>query len=165
MVKKRINAQDLVHKIEKITRARMASQEVVALNDFRDFKKKIDPKIILVIEDDETMRAAIKKIFESDGYLVKLAPDGTELSEALQTYAPDIILLDIGLPWLNGIELGQMLKEHKDLKKIPLIFISGKATDDEIKQAFEIGADDFVRKPFDIDKLKKTVATLLKIKS
>jgi two-component system aerobic respiration control protein ArcA len=163
MAKKRINTQDLVDKIERITKARMASQEVVPLSDFRDLKKKIESKTILVIEDDETMRAAMKKIFEMDGFTVKLAADGTELSTALDSGSPDLILLDIGLPWLNGFELGQMLKEHRELKKIPLVFVSGKTSDEDVKMAFEIGADDFIKKPFEIEKLKKTVATLLKI--
>ena len=165
MPKKKINATDLIAKIEKITKARMASQEVVALDNFRDLKKKSEHKTILVIEDDETMRAAMKKIFESDGYTVKLAADGTELSKVLDDNSPDLILLDIGLPWLNGFELGTMLKEHRDLKSIPLVFVSGKTSDEDIKQAFEVGADDFIKKPFDIDKLRKTVETLLKIKS
>lgn len=163
MAKKKINAQDLIARIEKMTKARMATGEVVQLDNFRDLKKKIDPKTILVIEDDETMRAAMKKIFELDGYIVKLAADGTELATLLDSVSPDLILLDIGLPWLNGYELGQLLKEHKDLKKIPLVFVSGKTSDEDIRKAFEIGADDFVKKPFEIEKLKKTVATLLKI--
>lgn len=164
MAKKKINAGDLIAKIEKIAKARMASGEVVELQSFRDFKKKTDPKVILVIEDDETMRNAMKRIFEMDGFTVKLAADGTELSTVLDESAPDLILLDIGLPWLNGFELGQMLKEHKDLKKIPLVFVSGKTGEDDIKRAFELGADDFIKKPFEIEKLKKTVATLLKLK-
>lgn len=163
MAKRKINTQDLITKIERLTKARMASQEVVPLSNFRDLKKKIDPPTILVIEDDETMRAAMKKIFEMDGFVVKLAADGTELSSALDNTSPDLILLDIGLPWLNGFELGQMLKEHRDLKKIPLVFVSGKTSDEDVRRAFEIGADDFIKKPFEIEKLKKTVATLLKI--
>lgn len=165
MAKKRINAQDLISKIEKITKARMASQDVVQLDNFRDLKQKRDQKTILVIEDDETMRNAMKRIFELDGFVVKLAADGTELSTVLDDASPDLILLDIGLPWLNGFELAQLLKEHRDLKKIPLIFVSGKTSDEDVKRAFEIGADDFVKKPFEIEKLKKTVTTLLKIQS
>ena len=165
MAKKKINTTDLILKIEKIAKARMASGEVVELQNFRDFKKKSEPKVILAIEDDETMRAAIKKIFEMDGFIVKVAADGTELSGVLDDLSPDLILMDIGLPWLNGFELAQMLKEHKELKKIPLIFISGKTSDEDIKKAFEIGADDFIKKPFEIEKLKKTVNTLLKISS
>ncbi len=163
MAKKKINASDLVSKIEKIARARMASGEVVELNNFRDLKKKVEPKSILVIEDDETMRAAMKKIFEMDGFIVRLAADGTELAGALEDITPDLILLDVGLPWLNGFELAQMMKEHKDLKKIPLIFVSGKTSDEEIKKAFEVGANDFIKKPFEIEKLKKTVNALLKL--
>lgn len=164
MAKKKINASDLISKIEKITKARMAEQEVVPLNQFRDLKKKLDVKTLLVIEDDETMRAAMKKIFEMDGYVVKLAADGTELAQVLEDTSPDLILLDIGLPWLNGFELGQMLKEHKDLKSIPLVFVSGKTSDEDVKRAFAIGADDYIKKPFDIDAIKKTVATLLRVK-
>lgn len=163
MAKKKINAQDLITKIEKITKARMASQDVVQLDNFRELKQKLDQKTILVIEDDETMRNAMKRIFELDGFIVKLAADGTELSKVLDDASPDLILLDIGLPWLNGFELAQLLKEHRDLKKIPLIFVSGKTSDDDVKKAFELGADDFIKKPFEIEKLKKTVATLLKI--
>lgn len=163
MSKRKINATDLIKKIEKITKARMASGEVVDLQNFRDLKKKIDPPIILVIEDDETMRMAIKRIFEIDGYIVKMAADGTELSGLLEDTSPDLILMDIGLPWLNGFELGQMLKEHKDLKKIPLIFVSGKTSEEDVKKAFEIGADDFIKKPFEVEKLKKAVRVLLKL--
>jgi two-component system aerobic respiration control protein ArcA len=163
MKNKRINTQDLVNKIEKMTKARIASQEVVQLDQFREVKKKLDPKVILVIEDDETMRMALKRILEGEGHVTKLAADATELSTVLDDHSVDLILTDVGLPWINGFELAQMLKEHRDLKKIPLVFISGKASEEDMKKAFEIGADDYIKKPFDVDKLKKTVNTLLKI--
>lgn len=163
MKDKRINTKDLIQKIEKMTKARIASQDVVSLDQFREAKKKLDPKIILVIEDDETMRMAMKRILESEGYVTKLAADGTELSTVLDDHPVDLILMDVGLPWINGFELAQLLKEHRDLKKIPLVFVSGKASEDDMKKAFEIGADDYIKKPFDVDKLKKTVETLLKL--
>lgn len=163
MAKKKINTADLVSKIEKITRSRMLSSPVVELDSFRDFKKKTVPKVILVIEDDETMRTAMKRIFDSEGYVVKLAADGGELSVALDDVPPDLIIMDVGLPWMNGFELAGLLKDHKDLKSIPLVFVSGKTSDEDMKQAFDIGADDYIKKPFDIEKLRKTVATLLKI--
>jgi two-component system, OmpR family, aerobic respiration control protein ArcA len=164
MKDKKISTKDLVKKIEKITKSRIAGQEVVSLDDFREAQKKLDPKTILVIEDDETMRNAIKRILETEGYILKLAADATELSSLLDDNHPvDLILLDIGLPWINGFELAQLLKEHKDLKKIPLVFVSGKASEEDMKKAFEIGADDYIKKPFDVEKLKKTVSTLLKL--
>jgi two-component system aerobic respiration control protein ArcA len=163
MKNKKINTKDLITKIEKVAKARIASQPVVSLADFREAVKKEEPRVILVIEDDETMRMALKRIFESEGYVTKLAADATALSEVLDDTPIDLILMDVGLPWVNGFELAQLLKENKDLKGIPLVFVSGKASDDDIKQAFEIGADDYIRKPFDVEKLRKTVRTLLKL--
>lgn len=160
---KKINAKDFIDKIEKLTKARIASQEVVSLDQFRETVKKPEPKVILVIEDDETMRVSMKRILEQDGYVVKLAAHANELSEILDDSAIDLILLDIGLPWINGFELAELLKEHKDLKKIPLVFVSGQASQEDMKKAFLVGAHDYIKKPFEIDKLKKTVKTLLKV--
>jgi two-component system aerobic respiration control protein ArcA len=163
MSKPRINTKDLVNKIEKITKERMTKESVVDLGSFRDLKKKETPRTILVIEDDETMRSALKRIFESDGMFVKTAADGTQLSVVLDDSPIDLIILDIGLPWINGLELAKLLKEHEDLKHIPLIFVSGKTSDLDVKRGFDAGADDYIKKPFDIDKMKKTVHTLLKL--
>lgn len=163
MSKPRISTKDLVKKIEKITKERMTQESVVDLNQFRDLKNKQNPKTILVIEDDETMRNALKRIFESEGYQVKTAADGTQLSLVLDDNPIDLIVLDIGLPWVNGLELAKLLKEHEELKQIPLIFVSGKTSDFDVKRGFEAGADDYIKKPFDIDKIKKTVQTLLQL--
>ncbi len=162
---KKINTKDLISKIEKITKARIASQDVVPLDKFRETKKKEEPKVILVIDDDETMRASIKRILESENYTVKLAAQANELSEVLDDSPVDLILLDIGLPWINGFELAELLKEHKDLKNIPLVFVSGHVSQDDMRRAFLVGAHDYIKKPFEIEKLKKTVKTLLKISS
>jgi len=162
-MKKKVNALELIQKIEKLTKERMAGQDVVSLDQFRDLRKKLEPKTLLVIEDDETMRAALKRIFEADGLSVRLASDGSELSVILDQVTPDLILMDIGLPWINGFELAELLKAHREIKKIPLVFVSGQSSDEDLKRAFAIGADDFVKKPFEIEKLRKTVQTLLKI--
>jgi two-component system aerobic respiration control protein ArcA len=160
---KKINTTDLVKKIEKLTKERMTQESVVDFKAFREMKKKETPKTLLVIEDDETMRNAIKRIFEQEGMQVKTAADGTQLSSVLDDSPIDLIIMDIGLPWINGIELAKLLKEHDDLKQIPLIFVSGKTSDFDIKRGFEAGADDYIKKPFDIDKIKKTVYTLLQL--
>lgn len=163
MAKSRINTRDLVAKIEKIKKERILQESVVKLDDYRGLKAKQDPKTILVIEDDETMRVAFKRIFESEGLRVKLAADGTQLSVVLDDTPIDLIILDIGLPWVNGLELAKLLKEHDDLKSIPLIFVSGKTSEFDVKRGFEAGADDYIKKPFDVEKIKKTVNTLLKL--
>ena len=161
MSKNKLNIGDLVKKIEKLSKERMTQESVVDIKAFRELKNKETPKTLLVIEDDETMRSAIKRIFEAEGLIVKTAADGTQLSTVLDDNPIDLIIMDIGLPWINGIELAKMLKEHEDLKQIPLVFVSGKTSDFDVKRGFEAGADDYIKKPFDIDKIKKTVHTLL----
>ena len=155
---KKINTEDLVKKIEKITRDRIVKENVVDLEQYRDLKTSKSPKTILVIEDDETMRRALARIFEADGHMVKAAADGTQLSSVLDDQPIDLIILDVGLPWINGYELAKLLKEHKDLKEIPLVFVSAKTSELD-----EVGADDYIKKPFNIDKMKKSIDTLLKI--
>lgn len=162
-MKKKINTSDLVNKIERLTKERIASQPVVDLGQFRSAQSKMDPKVLLIIEDDETMRSALQRIFEPEGFLLKMAADSTELGQVLDDQAIDLILLDVGLPWINGFELAQIMKAHADLKDIPIVFVSGQSSEEDVKQAFAVGASDFIKKPFDIDKLKKTVYTLLKL--
>jgi DNA-binding response OmpR family regulator len=162
-VSKKIDAKDLVAKIERLARERMASGDVVDLKSVRDLKEKKRKPSVLVVEDDDTMRAALKRILESDGLDVRSAADGTQLGEALGDVPVDLILLDVGLPWVNGLELAKLLKEHEALKEIPLVFISGKTSEFDIKRGFEAGADDYIKKPFEIEKVKKTVRTLLKL--
>ncbi len=163
MKPKKISTKDLVLKIEKLAKGRIASQPVVSLDEFRIVKKNTDPRCLLIIEDDETMRNALQRIFDPDGFILKMAADATELAHVLDDTPIDLILLDVGLPWINGFELAQMLKEHKDLKHIPLVFVSAQGTDEDMKRAFDLGASDYIKKPFDIAKLKKTVNTLLEL--
>jgi two-component system aerobic respiration control protein ArcA len=162
-VSKKVDAKGLVAKIEKLARERMASGDVVDLQSLRELKERKKRHSILVIEDDDTMRAALKRILESDGFEVKSAADGTQLGDALGDMAVDLILLDVGLPWINGLELAKLLKEHESFKDIPLVFVSGKTSEFDIKRGFEAGADDYIKKPFDIDKVKKTIRTLLQL--
>lgn len=163
-VTKSINTKKLVEKIEKMTKDKITREKVVSLDDFRALKKKEEPKTILVIDDDETMRQALKRIFESEGYRVLLAADGTQLSSVLDDTSLELIVLDIGLPWINGIELCKLLKENDELRKIPLVFISAKTSELDVRRGFEVGADDYIKKPFNVDEIKNTVRTLLKLR-
>lgn len=162
-VSKKIDAKDLVNKIERLARERMAQGEVVDLAALRGLKEKPAPKSVLVIEDDETMRVAMKRILESEGLEVRTAADGTQLGQAIDGRGIDLVILDVGLPWVNGLELAKLLKEHPQLKSIPLVFVSGKTSEFDVKRGFEAGCDDYIKKPFDIEKVKKTVRTLLKL--
>ncbi len=158
---RKINTKDLVHKIERLTRERMSRENVLDIDQLRKLKERKTQRSILLIEDDETIRAALKRMFEGDGYRVMAVADGTQLSSVLDDVSPDLILLDIGLPWINGFELAEMMKAHEDLKEIPLVFLSARTSDVDIKQGFNVGADDYIKKPFDIEHVKKVVNALI----
>ena len=161
MAKKFITS-DLINKIEKLTKQRMAEQPIVSLDQFRDAHKKMNPKNILIIEDDETQRLSLKRILEAEGYTALIAADSAELTALLdEDKELHLILMDIGLPWINGFELAEMMKQHPDLKKLPLVFLSAQAEQEDFDKAREVGAADYIKKPFDIEKLKTVVAKLL----
>jgi len=160
---KKINTKELVEKIAKLARERMTSGEVVSLTDIKNHKAKKAPPTLLVIEDDETVRRALQRIFESSGYRVLAASDGTELTDIMHETFIDLILLDVGLPWINGYELAQMMKEHSELNKVPIVFISAHNDQAAIKKGFGVGAHDYITKPFEVEKVLKTVSTLLKL--
>lgn len=160
---KKIDTKSLVNKIDKITKERIAKEKVVSLGEYRKVKEKKEPISILVIDDDETIRNVLKRIFEAEGFKVIAAADGTQLSELLDDSPLDLIILDVDLPWINGYELCELMKENRDLKGIPLIFVSGHTSKDDIKQGFEVGADDYIKKPFDNEQIKSVVKTLLKL--
>ncbi len=161
MAKKFITS-DLINKIEKLTKQRMAEQPIVSLDSFRDAHKKMNPQNILVIEDDETQRLSLKRILEAEGYNTLLAADSAELTAVLDEEKDiHLILMDIGLPWINGFELAEMMKQHQELKKLPLVFLSAQAEQEDYDKARAVGAADYIKKPFDIEKLKIVISKLL----
>lgn len=161
MAKKFITS-DLISRIEKLTKQRMSEQPVVSLDQFRDAHKKMNPQNILVIEDDETQRLSLKRILEAEGYNTLLAADSAELTAVLDEEKEiQLILMDIGLPWINGFELAEMMKQHQDLKKLPLVFLSAQAEPEDYEKARAVGAADYIKKPFDIEKLKQIISGLL----
>lgn len=160
---KKINIQSLVDQIEKITKEKIANESVVSLDEYRKLKNKTKQKLhVLVIEDDETMRKALVKLLESEDYTVISAADGTQLEKVFSKDSVDLILLDIGLPWVNGLELTKVLKSHEDLKDIPVVLISGLGSQEDLDRGLKFGAEAYIKKPFDVDLLKTTVRNLIR---
>lgn len=159
---KKINIKTLVDQIEKITKEKIAKESVVSLDDYRKLKNKKKQKLnVLVVEDDETMRKALVRLLESDGYTVISAADGTQLEKIFIKDSVDLILLDIGLPWVNGLELTQVLKSHEDLKEIPIVLITGLSSEADLNKGLQLGAETYIKKPFDVEVLKSTIKNLL----
>ncbi len=160
--KKKINVRHLVEEITKITKKRMLDGQVVSLSEYKKIKQKLKtPSHILLIDDDDSFRKALTRFLKSEGFAVTSSLDGTQLSEVLGDDHIDLILLDVGLPWINGFELAEILNESKDLCDIPVIFISGKADDLDIMRGKKLGAVDFLKKPFELNDLRKKLEQFL----
>jgi two-component system response regulator VicR len=115
---------------------------------------------ILIAEDDAFMAAAIERKLKSDGYEVVLTRDGREALELVEQHQPDLVITDILMPFISGLELIGIIKSSLD-KKIPIIVLSGMDQEATVLEAFELGADDFLTKPFNPGELSMRVKRLL----
>ena len=105
-------------------------------------------KLILVIEDQEDNRRIMRDLFTSAGYEVIEAVTGEEGVTSAETHRPDLILMDIQLPGLDGYEATRRIKSNPDLSQIPIIVVTSYALSGDDVKAFEAGCDDYVAKPF-----------------
>ncbi len=153
--------KSLRKQIESIKRQKIVAKKVVSLTDFRELKKSIDLRTILVVDDDEVMRAALKRILENEGYKVVMAEDGLELSKVLETTRLDMILLDVNLPWVDGYELTRLIKQHHALRHVPLVLVSARKSKEDVEKGFDAGCNDYVTKPFDVDYITGAISKLL----
>lgn len=117
---------------------------------------------ILLVEDEEILSSLLQKKLTQEGYLVSVAKDGIEGLKKLREDKPDLILLDIVMPRMGGIEMMQKMQENKEFAEIPIIIISNSGQPVEIDLAQKLGAKDWlVKTEFDpqevIDKVKKQI--------
>ena len=102
---------------------------------------------VLIVDDNIFNLKLIDLILQRDGYETSLVSDSRTVLKVVESFAPTLILLDINMPNLSGIEVCQELKESEEFRGIPIIFVTGNTDDDTIKQAFAVGGHDYVRKP------------------
>ena len=121
----------------------------------------VKPKkpLILVVDDEEGIRESFKLILE-DYYELKFATNGIDALETLKISAPDLVLLDIKMPKIHGMEI---LKQVKSLKpKLPVIIVTGYQSVETAQEAFKNGAADYIPKPFDSKQILKAVSQSIK---
>lgn len=112
---------------------------------------------ILVVDDEEDTLNLTKIVLENEGYEVQTALNHTEAFEKIQTAMPDVILLDIKLPGMDGFEICRRLRSRAKTKAVPIIMFSASINEKTLKQTQEIGANGFLLKPFNIGKLISVV--------
>ena len=124
-----------------------------------------DQKIpdILVVDDIPLNLVILSEILKSEGYKVRPVPDGMLALQAAEREKPDLILLDIMMPDMDGYEVCRRLKENQNLRDIPVIFISALNDTNNIVKGLAAGSVDYITKPFQTEEVKARVATHLKI--
>jgi DNA-binding response OmpR family regulator len=118
-------------------------------------------KKILVAEDEPDIRGLIAYSLRFAGYEVIEATDGREAIDKALGELPDLILLDVRMPKVNGYEACSSLKADASTKKIPVIFLSARGQEAEIKRGLELGAEEYILKPFAPDELYRRVGSIL----
>src|SRR5713101_5051408 len=104
---------------------------------------------VLVVDDDPVILRLLQVNFEMDGFTVVLASDGAEALEMAKATAPDVVVSDVMMPKMNGIELVRALKADAATAAIPVLLLSAKAQNADVRQGMEAGADDYLTKPFE----------------
>ncbi len=116
---------------------------------------------ILIVEDDEDMIHILRSILELEGYEIAYAGDGEEGLKAIGEYKPNLVILDLILPKIDGNEICRRVKKDPELSKIPIIMLTAKGTTRDELEGVMDGADDYITKPFNPLDLIETIKYLL----
>ena len=116
-----------------------------------------DKKKIFILEDDETILVSLKKLLTISGFEIEATQYPREALAKIKSFQPHLILLDLLMPGITGIEICQMLNKDKETKSIPIIVISALAKEIDIKKAYELGVVSYLVKPYDFPILLKEI--------
>jgi len=120
------------------------------------------PTTILLIEDEEQIRKNLLEILHLKGYQVEAAADGLQGITLAKQHPPDLILCDIMIPQLNGYQVVELIRRHESLSTIPFIFLTAKSDMVDLRRGMELGADDYLTKPFSTKDLLAAIESRLK---
>jgi two-component system, OmpR family, alkaline phosphatase synthesis response regulator PhoP len=119
---------------------------------------------ILIVDDEAPMRELLQESLASEGYDLFTATDGRDALNQVLRQAPDLIIMDIRMPRLDGVTLCKALRVQKETQAIPIIILTALASRDRLEECMAAGADDFIAKPFDVVELRIRVRAMLKLK-
>ncbi len=119
------------------------------------------PPMVLVVEDFEDNRFMMRRLLEMSGYRVLEAINGEEAVELAHRERPQLILMDLSLPQLDGLAATRRIRQHADLRDVPIVAVSAHDTADFHADALAAGCNDYVTKPIDFDQLEALLNRLL----
>lgn len=117
---------------------------------------------ILIADDDPDILDLIRFRLGQEGYETVTATDGQQALDLAREHPPDACVLDVMMPKLSGLEVVQAMRKDESLREIPLLILTAAVQERDVARGFEVGADDYLRKPFSPRALKDRVAALLK---
>jgi DNA-binding response OmpR family regulator len=120
-----------------------------------------DPRTVLVADDDEDILQLVSFRLERAGYTVVTAADGPQALAAAREHRPDLAVLDVMMPGLNGYEVTRQLRADPATEAIPVILLTARVQEADVSRGFEAGADDYLRKPFSPQELRSRVQAIL----
>jgi len=119
---------------------------------------------VLIVEDDDELRDILHAEFELEGLTVLTATDGSEAVTTVRRLKPDLILMDIMMPVMNGIEATEIIKSDEETKHIPIVMLTAAGNKEDIVKGLEVGAIDYITKPFFMPELKARLKAILQHK-
>ena len=117
---------------------------------------------ILIVDDQAMTLASLRAVLELDGYQVYAASDGVEALDVLKVTHINLILADIAMPRMNGYELFETVRQNVQWVQIPFIFLTARSMDSDIRYGKELGVDDYLTKPYQLEDLRASVAGKLR---
>ena len=117
--------------------------------------------VVLVADDEEDIRELIVFRLENSGYTVIEAQDGAEALELARSARPDLAVLDVMMPKMDGYELTQRLRADEATSRMPIILLTARTQEADVERGFSAGADDYIRKPFSPQELRARVQAIL----
>ncbi len=121
----------------------------------------MDQKKVLIVDDELSILVPLKFLLEKNNYQVDLAQSGKDALEKITQSKPDLVLLDIMLPDLDGYEIFQMIRENSEWDDIKVIYLSAKNRDVDIAKGLNLGVDAYVTKPFSNTELLEKIHSLI----
>jgi DNA-binding response OmpR family regulator len=118
-------------------------------------------KKVLIADDEPNIVTSLEYLMMRSGYEVQVARDGDEVLALVESFRPDVVLLDVMMPRRNGYEVCQKMREHPDWRQIKIVMLSAKGREAEVNKGLSLGADTYVTKPFSNKELIATIAALL----
>ncbi len=123
----------------------------------------MEKKKILIADDNENIRDALSYLLEDEGYILNMAKDGNDTLKKVREFHPDILFLDIMMPEINGYEVCRIIKNDPELKKTYVIMLSAKGQVAEQDRGKEVGADEYIVKPFSPMEILSKIKTILDV--